>query len=115
MVTRKEILRSPEYWFEEIQNELYRQVVEFMEQENLNQTQLADRLGVSKGYISQLLKGEFNHSLKKLIELSLSMGRVPRIEYKAIAQVLEEDKQIRSIREGAVQTFYSNKSKKKIG
>ena len=91
MFTREEVLRSPEYWFEEAQNELYRQVVEYMEKSGLNQTQLAEKLGVSKGYVSQILKGEFNYTLKKLIEISLAVGKVPQVEYKRIEEVINEE------------------------
>jgi transcriptional regulator with XRE-family HTH domain len=91
MFTREEVLRSPEYWFEEAQNELYRQVVEYMEKTGLNQTQLADKLGVSKGYVSQILKGEFNYTLKKLIEISLAVGKVPQVGYKSVEEVIKED------------------------
>ena len=91
MFTREEVLRSPEYWFEEAQNELYRQVVEYMEKSGLNQTQLAEKLGVSKGYVSQILKGEFNYTLKKLIEISLAVGKVPQVEYKRIQEVINEE------------------------
>jgi transcriptional regulator with XRE-family HTH domain len=91
MITREELLSSPEYWFEDAQNELYRQVIEYMEREGINQNQLAERLGVSKGYVSQILKGEFNYTLKKLIEISLAIGQVPKIEYASVANVIEED------------------------
>jgi transcriptional regulator with XRE-family HTH domain len=110
MITREELLSSPEYWFAEAQNELFRQVIEYMERENLNQTQLAERFGVSKGYISQLLNGEFNHSLKKLIEISLSIGVVPRIKYKTVSQVLAEYKRPRYSERGTGQTVDANKS-----
>jgi transcriptional regulator with XRE-family HTH domain len=93
MFTREEILKTPEYWFEQAQNELYRQVTEFMEKEGINQSQLAEKLGVSKGYISQVLKGEFNYTLKKLIELAMAVGKVPTIEYKGIDQIVKEDSQ----------------------
>ncbi len=95
MLTREDVLRSPDYWFADAQNELYRQVVTFMEKEGLNQTELALRLGVTKGYISQILKGNFNYTLKKLIELSIAIGHVPSIQYKPISQVIEEDKKPR--------------------
>ena len=88
---REELLKTPEYWFEQAQNELYRQVTEFMKQEGINQTQLAEKLGVSKGYISQIMKGEFNYTLKKLIELSMAIGKVPRINYKDIDEVISDD------------------------
>lgn len=92
-MTRKEILTSPEYWFENLQNELYRQVIEHLEKEGINQTELAARLNVSKGYVSQILSGNFNHTLKKLIEVSLAIGMVPQIVYKPIIEIIEEDKQ----------------------
>lgn len=91
MLNRTEILNSPEYWFEEAQNELYRQVILFMEREKLNQKQLAEKLGVSKGYVSQILKGEFNYTLKKFIELSIAVGRAPMIKYKDINELINED------------------------
>ena len=88
---REGLLKTTEYWFEQAQNELYRQVTEFMKQEGINQTQLAEKLGVSKGYISQIMKGEFNYTLKKLIELSMAIGKVPRINYKDIDEVISDD------------------------
>lgn len=50
-----------------------------MEEKGLNQTALAKELGVSKGYISQVLNGNFNFSLKKLIELSLKLNVAPKV------------------------------------
>ena len=101
MFTREEILKSPDYWFEEAQNELYRQVVEYKESKGINQTELAKELGVSKGYISQVLKGEFNYTLKTLIEISLAIGKVPIIDYKAIEQVIAEDNITAYLRTGS--------------
>ena len=92
MITREELIKSPEYWFEEAQNELFRQVTTYIEKEKINQTQLAQRLNVSKGYISQILNGNFNYTLKKLIEISLTIGVIPKIQYKPIAQELIEDR-----------------------
>jgi transcriptional regulator with XRE-family HTH domain len=91
MFTREELLKSPEYWFEGEQNELFRQVSAYMEREKINQTELANRLNVSKGYISQILDGNFNYTLKKLIEICLSIGVVPQIKYKNVETVIKED------------------------
>lgn len=91
MITRLELLKSPEYWFENAQNELYRQVIEYKDRKGINQTELAKELGVTKGYVSQILKGEFNYTLKKLIEISLAIGKVPQIEYKSIQEVIQDD------------------------
>lgn len=91
MITREEILTSPEYWFDQAQNDIFRNVVEYMENEGINQSQLAERLGVSKGYVSQIMKGEFNYTLKKLIDLSIAVGKVPIIEYRRIDDIIEQD------------------------
>ena len=81
MLSRKELIQTPEYWIETLQNEIFRQVYQYMDKENLNQSQLAKKLGVSKGYISQILNGNSNFTLKKLIELSISIGIIPDIQF----------------------------------
>ncbi|MCL4483071.1 MAG: hypothetical protein M1445_10785 [Bacteroidetes bacterium] len=55
------------------------------------------QLGVSKGYISQVMKGEFNYTLKKLIELSLAVGKAPVISFKPISEIIQtEPKEVAS-------------------
>lgn len=92
MNKREELVRTEEYWFETLQNEIYRIVSEYIEKEGMNKTQFADKIGVSKGYVSQILNGNFNATLKKLIELSLAIDVVPSIEFKNIVDFIEEDK-----------------------
>ncbi len=81
MLKKKELLKTKEYWIEEIQNEISNQVVGYMKKNNLNQNELAENLGFSKGYVSKILKGECNFSIKKLVELSLALGKAPLIKY----------------------------------
>jgi transcriptional regulator with XRE-family HTH domain len=88
---RQELLRSPEYWMAKIQSELYDQIRNYMNQEEINQTQLAERLQVSKGYVTQILNGDFDHRISKLVELSLAIGKVPKIDWKDLETVLQED------------------------
>jgi transcriptional regulator with XRE-family HTH domain len=89
-MNREEILRHPAYWFENEQNEIYSQVCDYMEREGINQSELATRLKVGKSYVSQILKGNYNFSLKKWIELCLAIGIVPA-GYKSIEEVIKED------------------------
>jgi len=92
MLKQEELVKRPEYWLETIQNEIYRQVTTYMKDNNMTQTQLAIQLGVSKGYISQVMKGEFNYTLKKLIELSLAVGKAPVIVFKPLEDLIKSDK-----------------------
>lgn len=80
MLSKQELITTPEYWLESIQNELYRKTVSYMQSKNINQTELAKELGVSKGYISQILNGNFNFTISKLIELSLHIGTIPNLQ-----------------------------------
>ena len=41
-----------------------------------HKSQLAEYLGVSKGYLSQLLNGDYDHCMSKFFELALAFGMV---------------------------------------
>jgi len=84
MKPKNEIIKSPDYWLTKIQNELYRQLTGYMKKNNFNQNDMAKRLNVSKGYINQVLNGNFNFTLKKLIELSLAMDKIPFVSFNKI-------------------------------
>ena len=79
MISREQLYQKPEYWLERIQNDIFRMVHHYMEEKHFNQSALAKELGVSKGYISQIVNGNFNFSLTKLIELSLALGVAPKV------------------------------------
>lgn len=95
MIKRDELLRTEEYWFETLQNDIYRMVAEYMQKEGINQSQLAVKLGVTKGYISQIINGNFNYTLKKMIELSIALNNAPAFEFKNLEQYIKEDRQTR--------------------
>lgn len=81
---RDDLLNSKEYWLSKIQIDLFNEVNRFMEEKGLNRTQLAERLGVSKGYVSQIMNGDSDHRLSKLVELSLAIGLVPRLSFEQL-------------------------------
>ncbi len=89
---RADLLKSPEYWITKAQFDLYACAEDFMRSHNMNRTQLAEYLGVSKGYVSQLLNGDYDHKFSKLVELAIAFGVVPKIDFKAIDEVIREDK-----------------------
>ena len=81
MLTKDELLDSPEYLLEKYQNQIFRQLQQYMTDNGLSQKDIAEKLGVSRAYINQILNGNFNFTLKKLIELGLLIGKVPKIEF----------------------------------
>ena len=86
-MTRQDLLHSQEYWLVKIQTDLYNQVRQYLIENDMTQTQFADKLGVSKGYVSQIMNGNFNHSLAKLVEISLAIGKVPALHFEPLPDV----------------------------
>lgn len=84
---REELIRSKGYHLAMLQNELFLEIHNYLENNNISRTDLAQKLGVTKGYISQVLNGDFNFKLSKLVELSLAIGKFPKIEYKDISEL----------------------------
>ena len=80
-MTRAELLKSPDYWKSRIQIALYNCAESFMRKNRKNRKQLAEYLGVSCGYVTQLLNGDYDHKLSKLAELSLAFGYIPILEF----------------------------------
>lgn len=85
-MTRNEILRDPAYWAQHIQIKLFDAVLSYMDRNNLNRSQLAQKLGVSKGYVSQLFNGDCDHKLSKLVSIALACEMVPDLRFRDISQ-----------------------------
>lgn len=107
MITHEELKQTPEYWTAKIQIELFNKVEEFMENNNMNRARLAEKLGVSKSYVTQLLSGDFDHRLSKLIELSLAIGYYPRFDFEPVeSKVKAEQKKSSKIQSKLPGTDY---------
>lgn len=70
---------------------LFITVKNYMNENKLSRTQLAKRLGVSKGYVSQILNGDFNHKLSKLVDLSLAIGKIPELKLRDLQTILDNE------------------------
>ncbi|MGD2034171.1 MAG: helix-turn-helix transcriptional regulator [Bacteroidales bacterium] len=88
---REDLLRNKGYWMSKIQIDLFRQLSDYMSKNRLTRTQLAKKLGVSKGYISQIMNGDFNHRLSTLVELSLAMEKIPELKFSDLRQFIEDE------------------------
>ena len=86
MLSKDELLKHPNYLLTKYQLEIYRQVINYMQEKGLSKTDLAKQMQVSSPYISQILNGNFNYTLKKLIEIGLSIGQVPELKFTPIDQ-----------------------------
>lgn len=91
IMKREELIKSKEYWLAKLQIDLFNEVEAYMKANNLNRTQFAEKLGVSKGYISQILNGDADHRMSKFIELTLSIGLCPNVSFEKLEDLLHRD------------------------
>jgi len=66
-------------------------VQDYLDTQNMTRKELAEKLGVSKGYISQILNGESDHRLSKIVSLSTALGKAPYIYLKELDTVIKND------------------------
>jgi transcriptional regulator with XRE-family HTH domain len=93
MPTKEQLLEKPNYLLTKYQQEIFRQVKTYIDENKLTQKDFAKHLGVvsgkpegvSEAYVSQLLNGNFNFTLKKLIELGIAIGKVPVMNFENVA------------------------------
>jgi len=71
-MNREELLSTKEYVVSQIQLNLLNLIGDYKKKNKLKDFQLADELGVSKGYVSQLLNVTFDHKISKLVDLALA-------------------------------------------
>jgi transcriptional regulator with XRE-family HTH domain len=88
---REDLFRHKEYWVVQIQNDLYGVIEDYMKKSGINRTQLAEKLNVTKGYITQILSGDFDHKVSKLVDLALASGKAPILHFVDLEQYIKDD------------------------
>src|ERR1700744_615419 len=88
---RSELLKSKEYWLVNMQNSLFNVMEGYMKKKKLNRTGLANDLKVTKGYVTQILNGDFDHKISKFVDLSLACGKVPIVSFLDLEKYIKDD------------------------
>ncbi len=92
MIKREDILKNEIFWTETIQNQLYSDLLDYIENNKISQTEIAKRLGVSRGRVSQILSGEnLNFRINTLVKICLAIGKIPNINFENIDEFIEKD------------------------
>lgn len=90
---REALLRTKEYWLTKTQIELFAEVESYIKSKKLNREKFANQIGVTKGYVSQVLNGDYDHRISKFFELALAIGKIPIIEFVDLEQFIKKDAQ----------------------
>lgn len=91
-MNRKELISRREYWLAKWQVDLFEGIKKYMTEKKLKRNSFAKELNVTKGYISQVLNGDFDHRISKLIDLSLAIGKAPIFKLEDIENIIEYEK-----------------------
>lgn len=89
---RTDLLKRPEYWTAKTQIGLFNCASEFMKATNMDRTRLAEHLGVTKGYVSQILNGDYDHRMSKFFELALAFGYIPEINFVPVEKYIKAER-----------------------
>lgn len=95
MTKHNELIQSEEYWLTYFQTMLFESISSYLEEKKMSKTDFAKEIGVSKGYITQVLNGDFNHRISTFVKLALATGKVPNLELISVEEYLESKKQKR--------------------
>jgi len=64
--------------------EITEKIIELMQKEDITKAELAKRLGESKGFITQLLNGTGNLTIKRIINIFYALGYSFKIEARRL-------------------------------
>jgi hypothetical protein len=90
-MTREEFVKSQEYVFGKMQLGLLNMLNDYMVAKDIKPTNLAEELGVTKGYISQLLNVTYDHKLSKVANLALSCNKMPILKFVDLDEFVNND------------------------
>jgi len=90
-IKKESILRDATYWEELIKTQLFQIVEQHLEDNQMTKKDFAHKIGVSKGYVSQVLNGDRDHRLSKIVEFALAVGKAPFLCLQDLNKVIEYD------------------------
>ncbi len=88
---REKLLRSKDYILSKLQLNLLDMIGQYKEKKKLKDAHLAKELGVSKGYVSQILHATYDHKLSKVVELALACNKMPLLHFVDLDQFIKLD------------------------
>jgi transcriptional regulator with XRE-family HTH domain len=86
-VRQKTRRRAIAYWSEAAFLSFTEDLLEQLRKEGINQAELARRVGVSRGYLSRVFRGQENLSLETMSKLALGAGASVRLHVAPITRV----------------------------
>ena len=83
-MTHAQLLRSKEYWLTQLQCQIYSEVEEYLEANNMTKQDLANKIGVDVRSISTTMNGNFDQKISRLVSLALAMNKALVVSFEDI-------------------------------
>lgn len=77
-----ELMNKPDYWMEKIQNELSREITEYLKKNNVMTLSIIS--GLSLHTIGDIIRGASDIKLSQIITLALALNKIPEIIFKSL-------------------------------
>ncbi len=77
----RESRNSSDYILEGVILDVTEQIVAVMQEQEISRSELAERMGVSRAYITKLLRGEGNTTLRTLVRVALALDLRPQVSF----------------------------------
>ena len=81
----QEVQDDPEFWTEHVLLELRTALLCRMKDRNVRRSELAEKMGKQRSYISKLLTGHHNSTLRTLVEACVALDCLPRFALQELA------------------------------
>ena len=85
MKKNKSLQQTPEYWTTQIQLSLLSLIQDYLKENHMTRSGFAAKMGVTKGYVSQVMNGDYDHRISKMVELAMAIGYVPQVKFVPVA------------------------------
>ena len=72
----QEAQKDPAYWAAKVTHSFAISLNNMMVKKNITKTDLAKKIGVSKAYITKVLRGEVNFTVETMVKFSMALGCV---------------------------------------
>lgn len=72
----QEAQKDPAYWTAKVTHSFAISINNMMVEKNITKTDLAKKIGVSKAYITKVLRGEANFTVETMVKFSMALGYV---------------------------------------
>lgn len=92
----EEFRDDPDYILESVLYDLGEEISRAMERENLGAGQLAERLGVSAAFVTEVLQGNPSLTVEQLVKIALALKTQPKLTLVARPRVLSKSSTQRS-------------------